>query len=92
MGGGPVHMINECAWGVDLVEEALLAATGVPSRPPLPRMPRMMVAENSVNARETGILANDDFLQARNSKMLPDIRIGHLGMLSGKRGWHFAKV
>eukprot|EP00434_Breviolum_minutum_P015276 symbB.v1.2.013461.t1/scaffold951.1/size304340/1 len=36
MGGGQVHETNWRVWGVDLVEETLFAAAGIPSRPFIP--------------------------------------------------------
>ncbi|CAE7361066.1 CARNS1 [Symbiodinium necroappetens] len=33
MGGGPVYSTNLKTWGVDLVEETLFCAAGIPSRP-----------------------------------------------------------
>lgn len=61
MGGGPVHMINHMVWGVDLVEEQFLSSVGVPSRPFLARQPQVFLAENSINAKRTGILQRADF-------------------------------
>ena len=66
MGGGPVRLMNQLVWGVDLVEEQLLASAGIPSRPYLSRRPDKYVAEYSVNAKRTGILKHVDFLQVRH--------------------------
>lgn len=65
MGGGPVRDINRLVWGVDLVEEALLAAAGIPSCPYLSPYPLRNIAEYSVNAEISGKLQNTDFLQVR---------------------------
>lgn len=65
MGGGPVRDINRLVWGVDLVEEALLAAAGIPSCPYLSPYPLRNIAEYSVNAEVSGTLQNIDFLQVR---------------------------
>eukprot|EP00884_Botryococcus_braunii_P015647 jgi/Botrbrau1/2766/Bobra.0164s0043.1 len=63
MGGGGVYKINKLVWGIDLVEEQLLAACSIPSQPYLPDSPLCYLAEYSVNAKTTGILQNDDFLE-----------------------------
>jgi hypothetical protein len=63
MGGGGVYKINKLVWGVDLVEEQLLAACSIPSKPYLPDVPLHYLAEYSINAKTTGILQNDDFLE-----------------------------
>ncbi len=60
-----MHVINKLVWGVDLVEEQLLAAVGIPSKPYLPKKPLRYLAEYSVNAKVTGYLENDDFLEVR---------------------------
>jgi len=39
MGGGPVRDMNLAVWGVDLVEEQLMASVGLPACPPLPEKP-----------------------------------------------------
>lgn len=62
MGGGPVRTMNQIVWGVDLVEEALLCAAGLPSNPPTASKPLVNVAEYSVNAMKSGILKNNDHL------------------------------
>lgn len=63
MGGGPVRLINMLAWGVDLVEEQLLASSGIPSRPYISRTPERNVAEFSVNAKRSGVIKHFDFLK-----------------------------
>ena len=63
MGGGPVRTMNHIVWGVDLVEEALLCAAGLPSNPPTAPKPLMNIAEYSVNAMKTGVLVNNDHLK-----------------------------
>lgn len=63
MGGGPVHISNLHAWGVDLVGESLCFAVGIPSSLTLPRFPLACVANCDVNAMETGVLADDSFMQ-----------------------------
>lgn len=56
MGGGPVHEISRRTWGVDLVEEALFVALGIPSRPAVPREPLVSTAYYVVPATESGTL------------------------------------
>ena len=63
MGGGPVCLMNQLVWGVDLVEEQMLASAGIPSRPYIAARPDKFVAEYSVNAKHTGIIKNVDFVQ-----------------------------
>ena len=62
LGGGPVALMNQLVWGVDLVEEQFLASAGIPSRPYIAKRPDKYVAENSVNAKKTGTLENVDFI------------------------------
>ncbi len=56
-------MINELVWGVDLVEEQMLASAGIPSKPYIAKRPNENVAEYSVNAKQTGIIKSLDFLK-----------------------------
>ena len=63
MGGGPVRATNLLVWGVDLVEEHLLTAAGIPSRPPVAPAPLKFIAEYSLNAKKTGRIGATDFLQ-----------------------------
>lgn len=65
MGGGGVYQINKLVWGVDLVEEQLLAVCSIPSKPYLPDSPLHFLAEYSINAKVSGVLQNDDFLEVR---------------------------
>ena len=50
----PPRDINKMVWGVDLVEEHLLASCGLPAKPPIAKKPLMRVAEYSINAPATG--------------------------------------
>lgn len=68
MGGGPVRNMNLLVWGVDLVEEGMLLSAGIPSRPPVASQPLTHIAEFSVNAQKTGVLANISFLEKYNSE------------------------
>lgn len=54
MGGGQVHECNRLTWGVCLVEETLLCALGIPSRPFVPREPISGTAYCYVNAGKSG--------------------------------------
>jgi len=54
MGGGQVFECNLRTWGVDLVEETLFAALGIPSRPVVPKQPLSAVAYAYVNAPVSG--------------------------------------
>ena len=63
MGGGPVRNMNLMVWGVDLVEEALLAVAGIPSRPNVAPKPLRYIGEYLLNAQKTGVLGNLDFLK-----------------------------
>jgi len=56
MGGGPVREISLRTWGVDLVEEALFVALGIPSRPAVPRVPLVSSAYYVVPATVSGKL------------------------------------
>lgn len=56
MGGGPVHEHNLRTWGVDLVEETLLLALGIPARPPVPPVPYEAIAYYLVPAKSSGSL------------------------------------
>ena len=46
--------INRAVWGVDLVEEHLLASCGLPARPLIARKPLARLAEYSINAPVSG--------------------------------------
>lgn len=56
MGGGQVRECNLRTWGVDLVEEQLIVALGIPARPFVPRKPLEAVAYCYVNASKSGTL------------------------------------
>eukprot|EP00933_Yihiella_yeosuensis_P032052 TRINITY_DN25639_c0_g1_i1.p1 TRINITY_DN25639_c0_g1~~TRINITY_DN25639_c0_g1_i1.p1 ORF type:complete len:530 (+),score=96.62 TRINITY_DN25639_c0_g1_i1:34-1590(+) len=62
MGGGPVYDTNRRTWGVDLVEETLFCAAGIPSRPAVSREPIECIANTDVNTLKSGRLANLNFL------------------------------
>lgn len=70
MGGGQVHETNLRVWGVDLVEETLFSAAGIPSRPFIPGKdpPGGAVAYCDINAERSGTLQNLDFLAPLRKK------------------------
>merc|ERR1712203_583560 len=55
MGGGPVHEHNLRVWGVDLVEEAIFIAMGIPARPLASEVPIEAVANYFVPAARSGV-------------------------------------
>jgi len=62
MGGGPVYVTNLRTWGVDLVEETLFCAVGIPSRPDVPKQPVECIANSDVNTLRSGRLVDLSFL------------------------------
>jgi carnosine synthase len=54
MGGGEVHESNLRTWGVDLVEETIFCALGIPAGPVVPKRPHEAMAFSSVNAKQSG--------------------------------------
>ena len=62
MGGGPVRATNLIVWGVDLVEEHLMACAGIPVRPPIAKRPLKEIAEYTINAEVSGIIQHTNFL------------------------------
>jgi len=58
MGGGQVRECNLMTWGVDLVEETLFIALGIPSRPPVPRAPIHPVAYCYMNSKKSGTMGS----------------------------------
>jgi len=68
MGGGPVHLCNSLVWGVDLVEEALFAALGVPARPAVPAKPLTCVGYSMINAKTSGRLQDLSSVTALRSR------------------------
>lgn len=64
MGGGPVRECNRLVWGVDLVEEAIFIALGIPARPVTPAEPTMCVGYSFVNAQRSGEIESIDSILA----------------------------
>jgi biotin carboxylase len=62
MGGTTVRDSNLMIHGVDLVEEHLMAATGIPVRPFKAPTPMCAVTNLLLYAQETGTLASTDFV------------------------------
>jgi len=58
MGGGPVRDCNLQTWGVDLVEETIFLALGIPARPMVPKQPFVGFAYSMVNAKQSGTLGD----------------------------------
>lgn len=63
MGGGQVHQCNLMTWGVDLVEETLFIALGIPARPMVPKLPLQPVAYCYTNAGKSGTMASIQCIQ-----------------------------
>ncbi|KAF4743116.1 Carnosine synthase 1, partial [Perkinsus olseni] len=62
MGGGTIHMMHKEATGVDLVDEQLLLAVGMPSLPPqLPKEEQRVVACATINALKSGSISDLSF-------------------------------
>jgi len=64
MGGGQVRECNLLTWGVDLVEETLFAALGIPAGPDVPKKPLVSAAYCYVNAQKSGVVSNTGALEA----------------------------
>lgn len=62
LGGGSVRDMHLYAWGVDLVEEHVLCALGIPIRPLISASPLMYLAESLINAPYSGTINSDDWL------------------------------
>jgi len=58
MGGGQVRECNLLTWGVDLVEETLFLALGLPARPCIPDSPLRPAAYCYVNANKSGTVTD----------------------------------
>jgi len=58
MGGGPVRECNLRTWGVDLVEETIFLALGIPARPMVPKQPLAAFAYSLCNAKQSGRLGD----------------------------------
>ncbi|KAK4534702.1 hypothetical protein CDCA_CDCA02G0727 [Cyanidium caldarium] len=63
MGGMCVRDANLRCWGVDLVEEHVMTALGIPIRPPKAPQPLTELAQAAVNAPYSGVIDSDDWLE-----------------------------
>jgi len=68
MGGGPVRDCNLRVWGVDLVEETLFLALGIPARPMVPKQPHEAFAYCLVNAKQSGTMGSTEAMEQLASK------------------------
>lgn len=68
MGGGPIRECNRRVWGVDLVEEAIYCATGIPSRPALPPKPLTCIGYSMVNAPSSGTVRSVEYFEDLKEK------------------------
>jgi len=68
MGGGPVRECNRLVWGVDLVEETLFCALGIPARPDVPPLPQTCISYAFVNAPKTGTIKSTKCLEELKNK------------------------
>ncbi|KAA8494970.1 Carnosine synthase 1 [Porphyridium purpureum] len=62
MGGVSVYDCNRVAWGVDLVEEHMMAVLKIPIRPVIPPTPMRFFSETAINAPFTGTMESEDWL------------------------------
>jgi len=72
MGGGMVRECNFRTWGLDLVEETLFAALGIPTRPVVPKQPLSACAYSDVCATRSGIVSHD-FTTVDEVRRLPGV-------------------
>eukprot|EP00126_Sphaerothecum_destruens_P007358 Sdes_comp19815_c0_seq1m11958 len=63
MGGGCVNEFNTQVYGVNLFENFLLSAAGIPINPPVPLNPLCYQSHYFVNAQITGTVAHTKFLE-----------------------------
>ncbi len=78
-GNGVTHACrdtNLLVWGVDLVEEHLMACAGIPVRPPIAKSPLLNMAEYTINAAKSGHIKHFDFLQKYQVRDRDDCRPG----------------
>uniref|UniRef100_A0A6V0DDE4 ATP-grasp domain-containing protein n=1 Tax=Zooxanthella nutricula TaxID=1333877 RepID=A0A6V0DDE4_9DINO len=94
MGGGPVYETHRRCWNCCLVEETLFAATGVPSRPDVPREPLECVANSDVNTLRSGRLQDLSFLEPLRDRQgvvhfIPHVEVGEevVGPQDGLPTW-----
>jgi len=73
MGGGPVRDMNLAVWGVDFVEEQLMACVGLPATPPIPSKPIKCLGQYSVNARKSGTIGPEFPAILEKLRQMPDV-------------------
>eukprot|EP01135_Chromosphaera_perkinsii_P006617 Nk52_evm19s554 gene=Nk52_evmTU19s554 len=61
MGGGPVNEFQTSVWGVNLFENFVLSALGIPINPPRSEKPLVYTSHYSLNAPVSGVLTNNQF-------------------------------
>jgi biotin carboxylase len=64
IGGGPIYYFHRHVWGVDLVEQYLLARLGLPIRPRKAPQPLTCLLTSDLPSPRTGIITHTDFLQS----------------------------
>eukprot|EP00121_Abeoforma_whisleri_P016741 Awhi_evm1s15349 len=62
MGGGRTHKFNKECMGVDLFDNFVMTACGIPINPPKPSEPILALADYDVCCEVTGTLVEDDWL------------------------------
>jgi len=75
MRGGPARECIRVAWGIDLVEEVLFCALGIPSRPVVPPAPSTSVGYVYVCSTTSGTFRNSkcfDTVQSRDGVLFCD--------------------
>mmetsp|Transcript_4548 Transcript_4548/g.4433 ORF Transcript_4548/g.4433 Transcript_4548/m.4433 type:complete len:142 (+) Transcript_4548:232-657(+) len=86
MGGGTIHMMHKEATGVDLVDEQLLLAVGMPSFPPqLPVEERRVVACATINALKSGSISDLSFARKWDSIDGVDVRCNDILISEGSK-------
>jgi len=73
LGGGPVRECNRLVWGVDLVEEAIFCALGIPARPYSPPTPNTCIGYTFVNAQKSGKLSSQATAKFETWRKLPNV-------------------
>eukprot|EP00405_Crypthecodinium_cohnii_P018813 CAMPEP_0206482574 /NCGR_PEP_ID=MMETSP0324_2-20121206/38948_1 /ASSEMBLY_ACC=CAM_ASM_000836 /TAXON_ID=2866 /ORGANISM="Crypthecodinium cohnii, Strain Seligo" /LENGTH=591 /DNA_ID=CAMNT_0053960533 /DNA_START=140 /DNA_END=1915 /DNA_ORIENTATION=+ len=73
LGGGPVRECNRLVWGVDLVEEAIFCALGIPARPYSPPTPNTCIGYTFVNAQKSGKLTSEATAKFEAWRKLPNV-------------------
>jgi len=73
LGGGPVRECNRLVWGVDLVEEGIFCALGIPARPCSPPTPNTCIGYTFVNAQKSGKLTSEATAKFEAWRKLPNV-------------------